>query len=160
MEKAASLGNLALTSCAMAYEFKQSTWSPHKKVEALVNEIRENGPLMVQALVGKPYYKDDPFEAAKVKGTPILGWRPQAELKENMEHFFHPILLVGARSDTKGHVYYVDALNESDPNKPRTIYVTTYEKLKESIATIMGYKVPLEDVDQNAPIFAYYSPKS
>ena len=161
-EKRWALGSMAIMACGALFGFKQASWNPNLKVTHLITEMREHGPLMVQGYFGQPYYQDQPFQLAdKVGRSAIFGWKPGAARNEDMKYQFHPILVVGARSDLKdGYVYFVDALDKSDPSEtvPRPIYIMSYSKFQEGVATLDGLKVDRSEIVSGATNFAWYGP--
>jgi len=162
LEKRWALETTANITCAKLFNLKQAGWNFHKNVTDLIQEMQEHGPLMVQGYFGQPYYKDKPFQLAnKVGQRTIWGWKPDAARQENEKHRFHPILVVGGRSDTEqGHVYFVDALDKSDPCDPDSarVYIMSYPKFKKQIATLEGIKTKQEEIISKANNFAWYSP--
>ncbi|MCH9626017.1 MAG: hypothetical protein S4CHLAM123_12060 [Chlamydiales bacterium] len=162
LEKRWALGTMANMACARLFGLEQAGWNFHKNVTNLIQEMQEHGPLMVQGYFGQPYYKDKPFQLAdKVGQRTIWGWKPDAVRQENDKHHIHPILVVGGRSDTKtGHVYFIDALDKSDPcdSDSARVYIMSYPKFTEQIATLEGLKTKQDEIMPEANNFAWYSP--
>lgn len=159
-ERAWALRSLSMAACARLLGFEQSKWNPHKSVKHLMKELKTHGPMMVQGYLGRPYYKDEPFELSdKVGRRAIWGWHPNAAKKEKMEREFHPVLIVGARCDTdKGHVYFVDSLDRSSPEDPNPVYVMSYPKFRQAAATLEGIKVDQAGISREATNFGWHGP--
>ncbi len=157
-EKAWSLKSMSFMTCIKAFDLKQSTWNPHKKITDLMGEIKQQGPLMVQGYFGKPYYQEDAVMLPeKVAERSIWGWKLNAQKKENMEYQFHPILIVGAsKQEGRERVYFIDGLDQSDPQNPlaRRIYAMSYRKLQEAAATLECVKIDINDMAPNATNYA------
>ena len=125
----------------MQYHLNRSAWHPSHPIERLIREISKHGPHAVNGHIGQEFYEDKPFKLTeKVEGRTVFGWKPTAQRKSNLPSF-HVVVLVGARSE-KGHVYFIDPLDGSDPKNIETqiIYVMSYERLKSVIANLTGMK--------------------
>lgn len=156
--KAMMFENFANIALARLYALKVSTWHPTQNITALIEELQAHGPLTMLGSFGIPAYLEPPIKLNfKIEDREVYGWKKSVD-KVGIEVTGHAILVVGAeKTDTKELVYYIDPIDESDPEYPekQRIFAMTYKSLisPERICDILGF------VRSDAPAavgYAYY----
>ncbi len=136
-----------------------STWQPDQPIESLKEELKKHGPLTVSGRFGSAYYGVPPSTFGEIEGRTIHGWKkddPRTELAISS----HMVLIVGAEKTDKGEfVYYLDPVDESDPQHPekQRVFIKSYKSLTDadSINDLHGY---LRSNPFCSTEFAWYRP--
>lgn len=129
----------SLLLMAEQYGLKESKWCPGK-IEGLIQELKDHGPLKVSGKHGRCYYSETPFKLSEKNGDyETYGFKPGATRKTI--NASHAVLLVGAKIiNNKSYVYIKEPNDENDPMKKETnkIYKISYEKFCEHLTDVFG----------------------
>jgi len=154
LEKAGFLDFFARDVSAKAYGLKKSSWTPLKRIEGLIEELKKNGPLYIGGAFGRPAYIDEPFKIGqKLAGREIYAWQKGAK-RHPITFSAHSVLIVGAKKiQDNALVYFIDSLDPSDPKdlSKQKIYVISFTNLSLHICDLHGR------VRKDSPVpYAYY----
>jgi len=119
------------------HNLKESEWHPSQSIDKLGEVLKKHGRLAIRGFFGQSYYVDAPFQAETIQGKAIWGWRSNAERKSIVDG--HIVIIVGVNLQS-GRIYFVDPIDESDPNLPESqkVYTMSYRRLCESISNLEG----------------------
>lgn len=150
-EKRALLENYCFRVSYELYKLKVSSWHPEQGPEELANVLRKNGPMYTKGQVGRRYYAEQPQVINKIAKTIILGWEKGAKRIELQ--ILHSVVIVGASTELNGFVYYVDPLDESDPENERPVYVSSYNNFINRLGDLRNRYV--FDLHNDSAIFSH-----
>jgi hypothetical protein len=126
VNKKALLDNYFFRASYEKYGLQVSPWHPEDGAQRLVEVLRENGPMYIKGRLGRAYYTADPQVVSRVASREILGWKKGSERID--ASIFHSVVVVGASSESRGFVYFVDPQDKSAPEVERPVYVNSYEQ--------------------------------
>lgn len=138
------LSTLAIRTIARdIYHMSESTWTPFDKVDGLIQQLSERGPMFVCGLFGRTFYNASPQAMEnKLHGKTIWYWPVGSALPDNGTSPSHSIIVVGANNEGSrgGLVYFIDPSDGSDPNDPerQKVYAMSYQRLTEKIHDLFG----------------------
>ena len=118
------------------YDLQKSKWHPKLGLQALVDELKERGPLAVGGVLGKLSYDKPPIQAK----LPLNGRQIYYYTDGNVTNdSYQAVLLVGAKvtEDNKGFIYYLDPLDAQECKEQRT-FVARYSRFVSGLADLNG----------------------
>lgn len=118
---------------AKLYNLKISKWSPKKSFDFFIDNLRNEGPIVVGGNFGHSYYNEHPTVKEKFNNIPIYGWSPGSRIDSLNAH---TITIIGAQKfRNQEFVYYIDPNDASDPVNPqiRKIYKISYLSLTKFV---------------------------
>ena len=148
--------NFFFEEARKVYGCKEAKWNPENGIDELIQQIKENGPLLIRATMGRSCYVEEPKKLSEtIEGRSIYGWPPNSPRRE----IAHVVILVGARKDDKGNstVYYIDPNDPSEPYQPGTqkVYKGSYKRLIEGLSNVISVpfaaRKQLEEIHLNYP---------
>ncbi|MGR3951448.1 MAG: hypothetical protein QRY74_00780 [Chlamydia sp.] len=114
------------------FGFKYASWKPSQEFSKLVNELKDNGPLIIHGQFGPLYYEEAPIQSKILfEGRALFYWRPNARTRSGFNGSYS-FILVGAQEIGKQQVvYYILPNDDSDPKAPekQRIFCMSYERL-------------------------------
>lgn len=119
---------------------KRSIWTTADKIESLIAELSENGPQSGYGFIGKITHKNDPYPIGRIGDYDAFRWQLEAErVHHELERmkFLHSFLIVGAEK-SKNEVFIIDPVDESPLDKPRKLYLISYDELCKNSVDLHG----------------------
>lgn len=117
-----------------------SPWNFIEGPEALMQEIKQFGPMLVKGYYGSDFYRPNSafVMTQSIGGQAIHAWRPQDY--EWQKAATHTITVVGMKKEESGkyRVIFIDPRDASKPDEPRKHYLMSYERFVENMRDLHG----------------------
>lgn len=107
-KQVAKLFALAHEKAAQAFGLRFAPWTPNMSPADLQNTLKTHGPLHVVGKFGHSHYTAPSEIRETVGDAPIYGWLAKERIQGPDYGMNHAIVLIGAKTDGDGVVYYLD----------------------------------------------------
>ncbi len=142
--KAMVLHTMYNDRCAQLNNLKLSDWHPDAGIDALMNVLREHGPVMTSGYLGAFYYEPDSTVNLTIGAIQATGFKPNTANITDISDS-HVVLVVGVTK--KGYenssadlVYFVDPKVPQQPDQPVQIFAVSYNTFTRRLIERHGVK--------------------
>ncbi len=107
-----------------------SNYATCSKIEILIEELKEKGPLVALGNYGPNAYVDKPFKLnAKMCNQDLYGWKPESKRKEYSKQ--SQIIILGAQKSNENEYIYFTMSDDITPNS--TSYIRKHKPSNKDI---------------------------
>lgn len=143
---------------AQVLDLTYSNFSPQTTFDELMNEIKNNGPVLIPGFLGKEMHSTEAKLSKITSGPYPLKFFEKGTFKPSYEaHEQHGIIVVGGKRDAgKEYLFYLDANDSDDPHKHPTLYMTSFNLVKSNHTNVYAWFNQSDRGAMNGP-FAWRS---
>lgn len=152
-------------------EDARTKYASSQKIETLIEELKEKGPLVGLGKIGPGSYDVDPFKLNdQIHNQDVYGWKQGAKRKENSQQNY--VIVLGAKKEQdSGYVFYTvsddvtpnttDFLRTHRPSSTDAkIYVASHKTFNNYLVDLYPPTVREEAVKKETPLYVVSSKPS